>query len=92
MLHRRNLIWFSALITGYMLASSPAFAAGADNGGTKKFWRESCNSSQQRSGNPACMGEAPQPVEAPPPVAAAPNTMDNSGAKQLNPTNGGALQ
>jgi hypothetical protein len=89
MSHRHNLIWLSALTAGYVLATSPAFAVAqrpADSGGSKKFWRESCNAYQQRGANPACMGEAPPPVEP------APNTTDQNGAKRHIPAHAGGLQ
>jgi hypothetical protein len=90
--NRRNVIRISTLAAGYMLAlSHPAFAGGpADSGGTKKFLLESCNSAEQRG--PACMGEAPQPVEAPPPVEPAPNTVNTSGTKRHTPAQSGGLQ
>jgi hypothetical protein len=83
MSHGRNLILLSALAAGYMLAlSHPAFAVAqgpADSGGSKKFWRESCNSAQQRGNNPSCMGEAPPPV-------------DIGGTKRHTPAHSGGLQ
>jgi hypothetical protein len=90
MSYGRNLIWQSALAAGYMLAlSNPAFAVAqgpADSGGSKKFWRESCNSAQLRGNNPACMGEAP-----PPPVEPAPSTDNTGTTKRHTPAHGGGL-
>jgi hypothetical protein len=91
MSHGRNLIWLPALAAGYMLAlSRPAFAVAqgpADSGGSKKFWRESCHSAQQRGNNPSCIGEAP-----PPPVKPAPNSVNIGGTERRIPAHSGGYQ